>query len=343
MYWQFSSDPGSKILDETLSGLLAKIDGNNNNNDNNNLKYPIKFTRVNRIASHENDAALLKSMAVPVNSSIPGYSHISFSSWTYRSGPQGSLLFWVSPDTFLTSAYQAGRTKGELRTALKQKYHKEGVKVLAHVFGYSQLPTTAGYRAEEVAINLARFVNAFALDGVDIDYQDSGAFRSGVAEAWLITFTLKLRQLLPKKIIVQTVNAAYFVGAPIFSKGGFLTVNQHAGTAIDFYNIRYFKQGNSVYNNWKTLFSVAGGWATGTSVNELVAKGVDRNKIVVAKTTTIGDGDPAAFVPAGQLSAIFEEEFKATGWKTGLMLYEFASDLDGRIIKQATKSLEMVQ
>ena len=54
-----------------------------------------------------------------------------------------------------------------------------------------------------------------------------------------------------------------------------MTVNQQAGSNIDFYNIRYFRQGNSVYNTATQLFNTSSGWASGTSVNELVAKGID--------------------------------------------------------------------
>ena len=48
-------------------------------------------------------------------------------------------------------------------------------------------PTTAGVDPTTCAQNLAAFVKANDLDGVDIDYEDNNAFNTGVAEAWLIS------------------------------------------------------------------------------------------------------------------------------------------------------------
>jgi len=43
---------------------------------------------------------------------------------------------------------------------------------------------------------------------------------------------------------------------------------------IDFYNIKYYGQGSSIYNTFYTLFNVSSGWALNTAVNELVKKGI---------------------------------------------------------------------
>jgi hypothetical protein len=48
-------------------------------------------------------------------------------------------------------------------------------------------PTTAGVDPTTCAQNLAAFVKANDLDGVNIDYEDNNAFNTGVAEAWLIS------------------------------------------------------------------------------------------------------------------------------------------------------------
>ena len=105
----------------------------------------------------------------------------------------------------------------------------------------------------------------------------------------MIDFTKKLKSLLPNHLIVHTVNAAYFVGQHIYANQAYLKVNEEVGSMIDFYNIRYFNQGNSAYNTAHSLFKVSSGWATYTSVNQLVQKGVDRSKIVVGKPSTIGN------------------------------------------------------
>ena len=156
-------------------------------------------------------------MALPYNSDVQFYNHVSFYTWTFRGGAQGSLLFWVNPDLFLSSSYRGSKTKSQLRSYIKEQYQNKGVKVLAQVFGSFEHPTTAGYIANEVAINLAQFVINYDLDGVDIDYQDSLAFYYQQGESWMIDFTKKLKSLLPNHLIVHTVNAAYFVGQHIYA------------------------------------------------------------------------------------------------------------------------------
>jgi hypothetical protein len=48
-------------------------------------------------------------------------------------------------------------------------------------------PTSTGVDPTTCARSLAAFVKANDLDGVDIDYEDSQAFNTGTAEAWLIS------------------------------------------------------------------------------------------------------------------------------------------------------------
>ena len=60
-----------------------------------------------------------------------------------------------------------------------------------------------------------------------------------------------------------TVNAKYFKG----TSGGFNDVNTNRGDKIDFYNIRYFDQGDSTYSDAASLFTTATGSSTLTSVN----------------------------------------------------------------------------
>lgn len=84
--------------------------------------------------------------------------------------------------------------------------------------------------------------------------------------------------------------------------------------------MRYFKQGNSAYNTGQSLFNTSSGWATSTSVNELIAKGIKGSKIVVGKPATKAD-DSFSFMSAEDLSAAIDVEYRSSGWKTGVMLY----------------------
>ena len=118
-----------------------------------------------------------------------------------------------------------------------------------------------------MAVSLARFVTNYNFDGVDIDFQDGRALLQGTAEQWIVDFTKKLRSLLPDTLLVHSVNAGYFTGQPTFRNGGYLNVHSEVGNLIDFYNIKYYRQGSSTYNSYQTLFTRSTGWASKTSVN----------------------------------------------------------------------------
>jgi hypothetical protein len=81
MFWQFSSDPKSVILQQTIGGLLTAINNKPPNTtlilNTTTISYPIKFTCVNKILSTSSDDNILKSLAVPVSSSVPGYNYVS--------------------------------------------------------------------------------------------------------------------------------------------------------------------------------------------------------------------------------------------------------------------------
>lgn len=247
-------------------------------------------------------------MGIPQGDSYHGYNYISVYSWTYRAGAQGPLLFWVNPSSFLTTTYKAGKTNDQLRSEFKAMVAQKGIKLLVNAFSSYENPTTeVTDSAETVAIRLAQFVTAYGFDGVDIDYRDSRAFLTGTGETWLQNFTIKLRQLLPNLLIVHTVSAGYFTDQSVFPKGAYLTVHGSIGQMIDFYVIRYYGQGSSTYNTASSLFNASTGWAVRTSVNELIAKGVSANKLVIGKTVTRADADPYAFMAADALATAVEQ------------------------------------
>lgn len=116
------------------------------------------------------------------------------------------------------------------------------------------------------------------LDGVDIDWEDTAAFQStaGGGEAWLIKFTNQLRSKLPSAIITHAPQAPYFGGVSLYPNNAYLAVEQAVGSSIQFYNVQFYNQGSTPYNTSYSLFNVSGGWAPGTSVNEIIAKGVPK-------------------------------------------------------------------
>jgi len=111
MFWQFSSDSESTIISTAISGLESII-----NTDNVLvLDYPVRFTCINKIYSSSSDSEVLRSMGVP-SAVRHGYNYISFYSWTYRTGAQGPLRFWVDPRSFLSTDYKGTRTNSILRS-----------------------------------------------------------------------------------------------------------------------------------------------------------------------------------------------------------------------------------
>jgi len=106
------------------------------------------------------------------------------------------------------------------------------------------------------------------LDGVDIDYEDTQAFKAGTGEQWLITFTRRLRALLPLAIITHALQGPYFINSPsLFRNGAYRKVHAEVGSLIQFYNVQFYNQDSTSYNTSRILFNVSGGWAPKTSVN----------------------------------------------------------------------------
>ena len=116
-----------------------------------------------------------------------------------------------------------GNTDVAIRTALKKAYNDAGIKILVSAFGSTDEPTHLD--PVVVATNLAKFVNDYDLDGADIDYEDNGAMEAGKGEAWLITFTTKLRSLMPNKVITHAPQAPYFK-EDHYQKGGYIKVDR---------------------------------------------------------------------------------------------------------------------
>jgi len=53
------------------------------------------------------------------------------------------------------------------------------------------------------------------------------------------------------------------------------------------------------------LFNISSGWATGTSVNEIIKKGIARAKIVVGKVAYKNDSDSLSYMTPLSLSNAF--------------------------------------
>lgn len=66
-------------------------------------------------------------------------------------------------------------------------------------------------------------------------------------------------------------------------------MNTKVGTSINFYSIQFYNQQLSKYNSYSELFIASTGTYTGTAVTELMRRGVDQKKIVIAKPIAPSD------------------------------------------------------
>lgn len=82
------------------------------------------------------------------------------------------------------------------RRKVLDAYHNAGIALMVSAFGSTDQPTTWGKDPIATAQGLAKFVIAYELDGVDIDYEDMGAMNSDKAEAWLIRESIGLSHTL---------------------------------------------------------------------------------------------------------------------------------------------------
>lgn len=90
--------------------------------------------------------------------------------------------------------------------------------------------------------------------------------KSGSGENWIISFQSHLRKLLPNHTIVHSPFAGYFK-EDLYPNHGYTAVNAKVGSGINFYNVKYFNQGTSKYDNYEGLFNLATGIYNGTAVN----------------------------------------------------------------------------
>ena len=192
------------------------------------------------------------------------------------------MAFWLSGSGAADVAYGwsdtsyfgdlFGKTKTEIQTTLKKKYSGAGVKLLVSAFGATDYPTKLN--PVETANRLAEFVIDNKFDGVDIDYEDNGAMEMGTGVPWLISFTIQLRQRLPRPYVICHAPQAPYFYEKRYPHEGYIGVNKEVGHMIDFYTIQFYNQESSRYDTYETLFKASTGWAPGTSVKELIEKGI---------------------------------------------------------------------
>ena len=212
---------------------------------------------------------------------------------------------------------------------LKDLYDSESKELLITAFG-NEVPASLSMDPVACAEKLASFVLDNHLGGVNIDWKDEHSFIAGTGEQWLVDFMEKLRAELPDKTIAHTAAPRFFSSS---TYDGYAKVNSEVGHLIDFYNVQYFAKGKT----YAELFTDSNGY----SIQDLVSKGFDLNKLVIGKN--IISTNPAGTVISSDLGSWTAQAYENLGWYAGVSYYQYSDDSDGSHISSATSSLMTIK
>lgn len=162
---------------------------------------------------------------------------------------------------------------------------------------------------------------------------------AGKGEQWLIDFTKKLREILPKHIITHAPQAPYFK-KQYYKNGAYVTVNKEVGKLIDFYNVQFYNQGDTKYDTYEALFESSGSFFSGTSVKQIIARGIPAKKIVIGKPVTAADASNTGAVESTDLGSWVSKAYTEFGWFGGVMYWQYISDVGGKSINNAAGHLK---
>ncbi|PFH50181.1 glycoside hydrolase family 18 protein [Amanita thiersii Skay4041] len=211
------------------------------------------------------------------------------------------------------------------RQQIKTAYNNAGIKLIVSAFGDTDIPTTNKVDPVKCAQTFADWVKQYDLDGIDVDYEDLGAFQNGTAEKWLIDFTTELRNNLPKGqyIVTHAPLAPWFMdNKTAYPGGGYLYIDQQIGDMIDWYNVQFYNQGDDVYQDCNNLlFESTPLKFPKTSVFEINAAGVPLSKIVIGKPATKQDATTGYMDPTVLAGCL--ETAKGKGWDAGVMTWQY--------------------
>ncbi|KAJ3075539.1 hypothetical protein HDU98_007785 [Podochytrium sp. JEL0797] len=241
------------------------------------------------------------------------------------------LDFWTAPGTMNNVDARALQAAGK--------------KVMVSAYGGGINPTTDGRNAVSDAQSLAAYVKASGLDGVDVDWEDSGSLGHG-GEAWLIALTQELRKQLPspRYLISHAPQAPYFDNTgKVYPSGAYLAVDKAVGNLIDFYNVQFYNQGTPSYETCETLLfsDDPNSWVFGTNVFGIAASGIPLNKIVIGKPVTAeGTGGGTGYMSPALLQSCLKQA-GAKGWNAGAMGWRYGLDSQGQWAETLTAGMKM--
>lgn len=113
----------------------------------------------------------LAGFGVPGYAPSNPYNYFLLSFWL-SSGPVDMALVWSKASYYFS---WMGDNTTAIQLQIKKAFSDAGKKLMVSAFGATEFPTTEGRDATKTANDLADFVLANNLDGVDIDWEDNGA------------------------------------------------------------------------------------------------------------------------------------------------------------------------
>ncbi|XAO25541.1 hypothetical protein I312_104369 [Cryptococcus bacillisporus CA1280] len=236
------------------------------------------------------------------------------------------LAFWEASTGAVDNVQAWASWDKSYRDRVIEEYHDAGIAIMVAAFGSTDLPTTSGKDAKQVAQELASFVKAYNLDGVDIDYEDMSAMNSARAVAWIVEFQTELRNLLPWPYIISHAPVApWFTSANDYADGSYVSIHQQVGGTIDFYNVQFYNQGADQYVTCETLVTDSGSEWPSTSVFEINSyTGVALDKIVIGKPLSANSASNG-YMSASDLQVCVGEA-KEKGWNGGIMFWQWSDE-----------------
>merc|ERR1719150_2895478 len=135
-----------------------------------------------------------------------------------------------------------------------------------------------------------------------------------------------------RKEISHAPQVPYFMGSTLnqYPDGGYATVHQLCGDNIDFYNVQFYNQGGSTYNDYASLFVSSIGWSQNSAVYQIMdgaspeSVTIPASKLVVGKHT---NGDGSSFIDGASLKTIFNSALADGRWSAGFMTWQFYKEI----------------
>lgn len=183
---------------------------------------------------------------------------------------------------------------------------------------------------------LAEFVKANQLDGIDIDFEDTGAF-TGTAgydgAQFLIALTKELRALLPSPQYLIT----HAPQPPYLQQGsgmdGYVPLVTEVGQDIDWLNVQF-------YNN--PPWSANPQQIVGSYFVYCQLPNMSEQRIVIGLPVTEQDAG-SGYMPVSEIVSDIIQPIQQQGTLGGIMNWQFSSDTNGEWIKTINQAVNSNQ